>query len=117
MSEDNNLIKQWGNDAKRQAFLKAYREWGLWFTTLELGLTWYRYILPDGTMIIAMEYEHEVFAGYHSGTQEKYKLETTVRFYLKNKDKPFSPSFHSSISTVAERLKSAKVSMMNEAKK
>lgn len=112
MSDNNNLIKLWGNDKKRQAFLKAYREWGAWFTTPELGLIWYRYQLPGETTIIAMEYEHEVFAGYPNN----YKMEITVRYYVQKKDKLFSPEARSSISVVADLLKGAKLDLMNKAK-
>jgi len=114
MSETKNLIKAWGNNDKRQAFLKAYKEWGVWFTTPELDLTFYRYQLPDKTVIIAMEHKYQTYINYKEG----YKWEDGgIRYYVQKDGDPFSPNSHSSIGTVAELLKNAKTSLQKEEKK
>ncbi len=53
------LIRLWANDEKRRAFLANYKEWGVWLNITELGLVYYKYDLPKGHCILAMEYKRE----------------------------------------------------------
>ena len=53
---NKELVKLWSNDEKIRAFVKTYKEWGVWFTVKELKLTYYKYDLPDGVRIIVMKY-------------------------------------------------------------
>jgi hypothetical protein len=76
--------------------------------TPELELKYYRYQLPDGTIIIAMEHNHRVYEGYQKG----YKWDTGVYYYVQKPDEPpFSPDFRSCLSVVADLLKNAKASL------
>jgi len=112
MLENKELINRWKNNEARHEFLKAYSDWGIWFTTEELELTYYRYNLPDGTTIIAMEHRHRKYVGGKEG----YKWDTAVRYYVKASNEPFSPNSRMSISAVAESLKVAKVSLQGRSK-
>ena len=113
MNENNDLIKLWKNNETRQDFLKAYCDWGIWLSTKELDLTYYRYQLPNDTIIIAMEHMHKAYVGYQQG----YAWETSVRYYVQKADEPFTPNSHSSITAVAELLKAAKVQLQGKTKK
>ncbi|MCL1855090.1 MAG: hypothetical protein FWF86_05095, partial [Clostridia bacterium] len=75
---NKNLAQLWGNDKKRKAFLEAYQDWGVWLETPELELKYYRYQLPDGTMIIAQEHNHRVYKGYQQG----YEWGPGVYYYV-----------------------------------
>lgn len=108
MLENKNLAQVWGNNEKRESFLKAYREWGQWITTPELELTYYRYILPDGTTIIALEYLRD--KKYYS------KNEPGVMYHIQRKGNPFCPGYSSHLSSVADLLKKAKIQLLQEAK-
>ena len=103
---NEKLIKLWRNNEVRQNFLKAYKDWGVWLSTEELSLTYYRYQLPDGTAIIAMEHNHYTYMGYNKG----YEWNTAVRYYTQAAGEPFSPDAKS-ISAVAELLKAEKIEL------
>jgi hypothetical protein len=60
---DEQIVELWKNDSIRRAWLDAYRDWGVWFQTPELGLTYYKYDLPDRRRIIVCEHESTV-TGY-----------------------------------------------------
>jgi len=109
--DKKELINLWKNHETRQEFLKAYKNWDVWLTTEELELTYYRYILPDGTAIIAMEHKHHTYVGYKEG----YKWDEGVRYYVQKPNDPFSPDSQHSISAVAELLKAAKVALQVKA--
>jgi len=111
MLESKDLIRAWSNDAKRQAFLLAYQAWGVWIRTLELELTYYRYELPAGTMIIAVEHYRRVYAGYNQG----YTWEPSVTYYLQKTGEPFDPTSRMSISAVAASLMEAKIALQKHA--
>jgi len=53
------LIKLWGNSAKRKAFVEQYKEWGVYVSIPELTLTFYKCDLPDGSIIFVMEHMQE----------------------------------------------------------
>jgi len=106
MSENKNLIALWSNDKKRREFLETYKDWGVWLTTPELELVYYRYQLSDGTIIIAMEHKKQIFVSY----QEGYKWGIGVNYYIQKLNEPFTPTC-SSISAVAELLKDIKTNL------
>ena len=110
MPENKNLVQMWGNNEKRQAFLKEYQDWGIWLATPELDLTYYHYQLPDGTTIIAMEHKRQTYVGYQQG----HKWESGVRYYVQKAGEPFSPGSHSSISSAADLLKDAKTALQKK---
>jgi len=57
---NQELTRLWANTEKRKGFLANYKEWGVWITVSELGLTYYKYELPkDGGRILAMEYQRQ----------------------------------------------------------
>jgi hypothetical protein len=113
MCENANLIKAWGNDKKRKEFLAAYQDWRVWLTTPELDLAYYRYTMPDGKIIIAMEHKRHAYQGYDA--QPQYKWENDVSYFLQKPDEPFTPNSKISTSAVADLLKDAKVSLQNKA--
>jgi len=106
----NELVKLWGNDDKRKEFLKDYKAWGVWITVPELGLTYYKYELPDGGRILAMEYIRENSSRYRSPDEGEYQVCT--HYYLWDGEY-FIPRF-SCESEIIERLKRLKVSMQAE---
>ena len=107
MSDTKNLVKAWGNHKMRQEFLMAYKDWGVWITTPELDISYYRYALPDGAIIIAMEHKQRDYIGYKSG----YGWKTSVSYYFQKPSEPFSPSVRS-IWEIADILKDAKASLL-----
>jgi len=113
MCDKTKLIKTWGNDKKRRDFLCAYLDWGLWLTTPELDLAYYRYTMPDGKIIIAMEHKSHVYQGYNA--EHQYKWKNGVSYFIQKPDEPFTPNSKSSISAVADLLKEAKVSLQKKA--
>ena len=112
MCDSTKLIKAWGNDKKRKEFLSAYKDWGLWLSTPELDLSYYRYTMPDGKIVIAMEHKRQV---YRYGEEPQYKWENDVSYFIQKLDEPFSPDSKSSISAVADLLKEATVSLQKKA--
>jgi len=108
MFTDKELLALWANDQKRRDFVKNYKVWGIWFVQPELDLTYYKYDLPGGGRIIAMEYY-----------RDPYRMEGTepvmcVNFYLQ-RGKCFVPSAASDY-TVADRLKEIKATLHAEQK-
>jgi hypothetical protein len=102
------LIQLWANTDKRREFLKDYTNWGIWNTAPELGLVYYRYDLPDGGRILAMEYQHENRYAY-SGEEG---LQTSTVYYLWDGEY-FYPQTTSEY-TIIERLKNLKAALQNE---
>jgi len=112
MSESINFVQLWTNDKKRKTFLEAYQEWGLWREMPELELKYYRYQLPDGTMIIVQEHNHRVYETYN-----KFRWDRGVFYYVQKPDESaFSPDFKQSISFAADLLKDAKSAMQKAEK-
>jgi hypothetical protein len=102
------LVELWKNDDRRREFLKNYRAWSVWITTPELGLTYYRYDLPEGSKILAMEYQNE--NSYRHSDENEYQ--TITHYYLWT-DRLFTPHF-SSENEIVECLKKLKVGMQKE---
>ena len=69
------------NKKQREEFLNNYRNWELWKEIPELDLKFYRYTLPNGTVIIATEYACMKLADYRNGHSE-YAKSTSVRYHL-----------------------------------
>ena len=105
---NKELVELWKNDDRRREFLKNYKEWGVWITTPELGLTYYKYELPEGSKILAMEYQRE--NSYLVGDEGKYQTVTT--YYLWTGEL-FVPHF-SNESSIVDCLKRLKVDMHKE---
>ena len=69
------------NKVERERFLEDYRSWEIWKEIPELELKFYRKVLPNGTMIIATEHAHMVFANWDSKGC-KYKKSRSVKYHL-----------------------------------
>jgi hypothetical protein len=113
MNDNQELIKLWSNNEKRQAFLKTYKDWNVLAITPELGLTYYSYIVPDGSVIIAMEHRARKYDYESKGYI--CTRDTRVRYYIRSKDEPFTPDSETSVWAVADLLKDAKVKLQKMA--
>ena len=102
------LVQLWMNGDKRKEFAKNYKAWGIWLTVPELGQTYYRYDLPDGGRILAMEYQR-INPYPASGEGE---LQTITIYYLWDGEY-FSPSSASEY-FITDRLKNLKVTLQKE---
>lgn len=49
------------NNDQRKAWLRHYKDWGLWYEDENIGVKYYRYIFPDETQLIAEEYPSSYF--------------------------------------------------------
>ena len=74
----------------------------------ELDLVFYRYTLPCGDTIIAMEHNQRNYRRSAKGDWE-----TGIRYYQQKKDTPFTP-LTSSIWAVADLLKNEKIRLQQE---
>ena len=107
----NELVKRWANGDKRREFLKNYKEWGVWLTVPELGQTYYKYELPDGSgRFLAMEYRRE--NPYQLSGEEK--VQTITIYYLWDGEY-FAPNFASEY-ILTDRLKTLKMALQKELK-
>ena len=112
MFTNQELLTLWANDTKRREFVKNYKVWDVWFTQPELDLTFYKYEIPGGGRLIAMEYPREPYTSEkHNGSDESVICE---KFYLQT-GKYFSP-YSVSESVIAERLKDIKGTLNKEQK-
>ena len=112
MYTKQELIKMWSNDQKRAAFIKDFKAWGVWFTQPELNLTYYKYDLPDGSRLIAMEYLRKAYLG-----EKVVGGDTAVtchNHYLQS-DAYFNPS-SAPVYTMTNRLKDLKEKLAKELK-
>ena len=69
------------NKAEREKFIDNYLVWELLGEVPELELKFYRYVLPNGTVIIATEYACMKFVDYRVGHFE-YEKKTDVKYHL-----------------------------------
>jgi len=97
------------NGDKRQEFLDAYHSWGVWLTTPELDLTYYRCALSNGSCVIAMEHKTRIYHGYRDG----YKFEVSVRYFIKPAGEPFTLNTAYGLQTAAEMLKGVNLCTQN----
>jgi hypothetical protein len=112
MFTNQELLKLWANDGRRREFVQNYKVWGVWFTQPELDLTFYKYDLPGGGRVIAMEYLREPYQSERHNENEE--AVTNFKLYLLH-GKYFSP-FAVSEHETAERLKELKETLNKEQK-
>lgn len=112
MFTTQELLSLWSNDQKRREFIKNYKVWGCWFTQPELDLTYYKYDLPGGGRIIAMQYLREPYPSEKPKGRDGFIV--CERFYLQ-RGKYFNPSA-SSDHEIAEHLKALKATLTKEQK-
>ena len=105
----SELIKLWGNGDKRREFLKNYKDWENWLTVPELGQTYYKYELPDGSgRFLAMEYQR--INSYPIA--DEGKVQTITVYYLWDGEY-FIPNSVSEYA-LTDRLKNLKTAMQKE---
>lgn len=104
----SELVDLWRNNDKRREFFKGYKAWGVWLTVPELGLAYYKYILPDGCRLIAMEYQSKNRYPAYGGDE----IQTAASHYLWEGEY-FSPSPASEYEIV-DRLKKLKAVLQAE---
>jgi hypothetical protein len=103
------LVQLWANNDKRREFAQNYKQWGVWLAVPELGQTFYRYDLPDGSgKILAMEYRRE----NHYPLAGESKVQTVALYYLWD-GAHFVPNPVSEY-TIADRLKNLKAALQKE---
>lgn len=61
------------NNEKRKEFLENYSEWDLWLDVPEVSEQYYKYRLPNDSIIVVKETEHA--SGRYYFTTEYYLLE------------------------------------------
>ena len=112
MFTNKELLEQWANDAKRREFANNYSVWGVWFTQPELGLAFYKYDLPGGGRLIAMEYLREPYS--HERDLRAEDAIQCHKLYLQPGKYfiPVSASEHE----IAEKLKKLKETLSKEQK-
>jgi hypothetical protein len=108
--DKKTLMKLWRNYESREVFFKAYRDWGVWFSVPEVDFTFFRYQLPNGDTIIAMEHNRHTYVGIKEG----YQWSTGVRYYIKKSGKLFTPDNLTSSSALNEILKNVKTALQKE---
>lgn len=71
------------NKAQREQFLEKYKAWELWKEIPELELKFYRYVFPNGTVIIATEYARIGWVDYDADRNKHiFEKGTTVNYHL-----------------------------------
>ena len=105
MITNNELAKLWSNNEKRRAFIQNFKAWGVWFTQPELDLTFYKYDLPGGSRIIAMEYLRDFYPYERPEDGRKYAVNHLL--YLQH-GKYFSPT------TVSEHVLAGRLMDLKE---
>ena len=108
-----DLMKLWANDAKRKEFVKNYKAWGVWFPQPELGLTYYKYDLPGGGRIIAMEYMDE--PNYYERQKGITENVPRAKYFLQTEEL-FDPSFASE-SSITSKLRDVKEDLRQKNRK
>jgi len=111
MHTKQEQIKLWGNDKGRRAFVKTYKDWGVWLEIPELKQTFYRYALPNGHTIVVMEHPRK---NYSPGEGED-EFVISPRYFLQ-KETYFIPDASSDYA-IADELKNLKQQFLQEAKK
>lgn len=105
---NQELMRLWANTEKRKGFLANYKEWGVWLTVSELGLTYYKYELPKGGRILAMEYKRQ----NPYPLKDEGQLQTITIYYLWDGEH-FIPSPAGEY-YIADRLKNLKMELQKE---
>lgn len=110
MFTKQELVKLWTNDQKRRAFVNNYKAWGVWFKQHELDLTYYKYDLPGGGRVIAMEHLRAPFPSERPAGNSKGVV--CKSYYLQTGDY-FNPTAVSDY-TIAAHLKELKMKLAND---
>lgn len=108
MSINKNLIKLWSNDGKRREFLKTYQDWEQWLIVPELDFVFFRYEMPNGTIILALEHKVRDWSDHNV---RQFKTDTS--FFVLDANDPFWPDSKKSKWSVADLLKDAKAELLN----
>lgn len=69
------------NQTERKEFLDNYKAWELFKEIPEIEVKLYRYVFPNGTVIIATEYASFTFDFFKNGLSY-YKKTTAVKYHL-----------------------------------
>lgn len=69
------------NQTERKEFLNNYKAWELFKEIPEIEVKLYRYVFPNGTVIIATEYASFTYDRFESG-RSYYKKTTAVKYHL-----------------------------------
>ena len=69
------------NQTERKEFLNNYKAWELFKEIPEIEVKLYRYVFPNGTVIIATEYASFAYDRFESG-RNYYKKTTAVKYHL-----------------------------------
>lgn len=69
------------NKTERENFLKNYKSWELFKEIPEIEIKLYRYVFPNGTVIIATEHAIFTYDRFESG-RSYYKKTTEVKYHL-----------------------------------
>ena len=112
MFTNEELIKQWSNDTKRKAFIQDFKAWGVWFTQPELDLTFYKYDLPNGARLIALEYLRSPYPGERT-TGDSDVIICSKLYYQSGAH--FTPSA-TSMFMIVDHLKCLKEKLVKEMK-
>jgi len=110
---NKELIKAWGNDAKRKSFLGDYKTWEVWVKVPKLKMVFYRYNLPGEKAIIAMEHMKQDY----DVKDDTLKWGKSVTYLEKQDKDPFSPNLRISIYYAADLLKNAKMELILKSRK
>lgn len=113
MYTTQELLELWANNEKRREFVNNYKAWDVWITQPELGLTYYKYELPDGKKLIAMEYLREPNSWDTDAGHDETIVNTN--FYIW-KGRHFNPAPASEYE-MADCLKNLKGTLSKEQKK
>lgn len=52
-------LPKFHNTEERRTWLENYKDWGVWYTDNRIGVTYYKYEFPDGTVLIVEEYKSD----------------------------------------------------------
>lgn len=69
------------NKVEREKFLKNYKSWELFKEIPEIEVKLYRYVFPNGTVIIATEHSSFGFDRFENG-RSFYKKISAVKYHL-----------------------------------
>lgn len=55
--ECSSTLPEMKNNDQRKEWLRAYKDWGLWYEDENIGVKYYKYDFPNGARLIAEEYQ------------------------------------------------------------
>lgn len=95
------------NNEQRAAFVDAYETWPIWIDTKETGERYYRYELPDATMVVKV-YFHKCFdynASASGRWEERYRDDWGNQEYYLIQDGKYFKDCRANRSTLMDYLK------------